>query len=145
MTVNPEFSFSDQCREKLGPFLIQYGFSYAATHYRPRGISVEFARGKSCLFAVCEGDVLYVDLILHVTDEQYFRVSLNQVLWFNNVRSLLGMKSCDLQLCEFVRTATTEECCQKLLGDDRPRMDERYCFPMTGSSRREYLMAQRGE
>jgi hypothetical protein len=129
----------------LEPLLRQSGFVYVATHYRPRGIAVEFAKDEDCLFAVCEGNVLYVDLILHRTDGQYFRVSLNQALWFSNVRSLLGLKSCDTQMCVFVREAAAAECCRQLLSDENPQMDDRYCFPMTASSRRQYLLAQRGE
>jgi hypothetical protein len=145
MNVYPVSPFSDRCREKLGPFLSQYGFSYVATHCRPRGIAVEFAKDEHCLFAVCEGNVLYVDLLLHQTDEQHFRVSLNQALWFNHVRSLLGLNSCDEQMCVFVREVAAAEYCRQLLSDDEPKMDNRYCFPMSLSSRRQYLLEQRGE
>lgn len=89
-----EALFPDVCRTIFEPFLVQFGYSYKATHHRPRGVAVEFKKDENCLFAACEGDVLYVDLILHLEDEEYFRVSLNQAIWFNNVRSLLNAKSC---------------------------------------------------
>jgi len=145
MTRDDVFSFSDLCRKTLEPLLSQYGFSYVATYCRPRGMAVELAKNSHCLFAVCEGNVLFVDLILHRMDDQYFRVSLNQALWFNNVRTLLGLNSCHGQLGVFVREAATAACCIQFLSDDGSKIDDRYCFPMTASSRRQYLSLQRGE
>jgi hypothetical protein len=125
----------------LTPFLAQYGFIYAGSHFRAPGVAVEYTKGASYLFAACEGDVLSVDLILQRADAEYYRVSLNQALWFNNIRTLVKKKTCTAQLEVFLREAA--DCCEQLLIEEHPLMDDRYCYPLPNGPQ-SYLKSQRG-
>jgi len=136
-------TFSCQCRQLLEPFLKSVGYSYVSTYVRPRGIAVEFAKQDNLLFAVCEGNVFYLDLIYHHSDEGDYRVSLNQALWFNDVKSFVKLKSCQAQLEVFVKETRGREILSNLLSHDCLQIDDRYCYRMT-NGRELYLSSQRG-
>jgi hypothetical protein len=143
MTTQESLSFCDRCRVTLGSFLADYGYEYDSTHHRPRGVAVEFRRGQHRLFAVCEGDVLYLDLILQIAEHEYVRASLNQAMWFNNVRSLVEARSCVNQLEVFIRDASGP--CGPLLTGLVAQLDDRYCFRMSASDCEKYLESQTGD
>jgi hypothetical protein len=136
-------TFAELCCTSLGAFLAAYGYSYRATHKRPPGVAVEFDhKDGHLLFAACEGSVLYVDLIAFVTPGRACRISLDQALWFNNVRSVAEARSCEEQLGILVDEL--DGVCGRLLRGDFSDLDTRYCFAMS-EGRDNYLRAQRGQ
>lgn len=137
-------TFPDRCRSALESFLDQFGYSYTCCFTRPRGVVAEFSKDHSCLFAVNEGDALYIDLILSDGDKTHHRVSLNQALWFSGVRSLIGLSSIDEQLSTFVEEATNSDIVVALLNDSLGQLDGRFCFEMTTQNWQSYLQTQRG-
>jgi hypothetical protein len=138
-------TFPVRCRRVLEPVLEQFGYAYTCCFTRPRGVVVEFSKGHNSLFAVNEGDVLYVDLILSDGDTNHRRISLNQALWFSGTRSLIGLTSIDEQLAKFVDEATHSICVVALLNDCLEQFDPRFCFEMTTQNWLSYLQRQRGK
>lgn len=124
-------TFVPHCRAVMGEFLRDYDFSYCAAYQRPRGVVVEFRKGDARLFATCEGGSLHVELMISsVEQQQYRRISLNQALWYDNIRELVhGRRSCVDQLDMFVQLA--DEICAPLLSGIVIDADERYCFRMS--------------
>ena len=132
----------DHYRDTLVPFLAGYGFTYAFTHSRPRGVVVEFRNAEHRLFAAADGDVLYVDLIIEVPSKEYVRVSLNQCMWYKNVRSLVGSGSCMEQMDVFVQNVG--KLCAQLLLCKSIDFDERYCYRMSEKELEKYVAFQTG-
>ena len=127
----------------LGKLLDNYGYEYQQAYYRPVGTAVEFAKGEHRLFVVCEGNVVNIDLILHIEGKDFYRVDLNQALWFNGIRSITKTSSVSEQLSLFA--SELEGCCRELLTGSPPELDRRYSYPMSHSSHEQYLMFQRGK
>lgn len=136
-------TFDQLCVRVLGTVLGEFGYAYRDTHVRPRGVAVEFAKGDHRLFAVCEGDVVYLDLILRSERKPIYRVSLNQWLWHRGVRSVAERRPCSEQLgflSEHLRLYG-----ESVLKCDDLAIDSRYCFPMSGSEYRDYILFQTGK
>ncbi len=141
-SVNRSPLFEEKCRTELGDFLAALGYKYSTTYSRPPGIAIEFVREDQILFAVCEGSVLYLDLLLRERDG-FLRVSLNQALWYHGVRSLVKSKGCCDQLDAFIVEAPNN--ILDLLSSEMATIDPRYCFQLSESDCKAYLARQRGD
>ena len=143
MKNTSEEPFEQSCRNFLDEILAKYGFVYHGTYNRPCGIAVEYTGPSDYVFAVCEGNVLYVDLIHHSEKHGCLRISLNQVLWFSGVRTLVVRRPCIEQLGIFA--AELRNRLASIMSGDFEAPDPRCMFPMTTTSRDWYLRGQRGE
>ncbi|MBL7037958.1 MAG: hypothetical protein ISR77_04975 [Pirellulaceae bacterium] len=140
---SPEpFDFVALCLTSLGEFLSSYGYVFEETHYRPKGVAIEFSKGPHRLFAACEGSVVDLEIIVCVDEDVCYRVSLNQAFWFRGIRSLAHGHSCSEQVDAFIKQASA--CCDDLLSGQQLTMDPRYCFEMSRTQCQEHVQAQRG-
>jgi len=132
-------AFSESCIE-LGNLIAADGFELIATHCRPVGIAAEFARQSRLLFAVCEGGVLYVDLLVE-RGESWMRVSLDQAIWISGVRSIVDAGDCAAQLNLFI---ALYEHWKNWVASETPELDSRFCFLLSPNDHDRYLRFQRG-
>lgn len=143
MNSNPIARFKELFIDTCGETVSGFGFKFKEGYSRPRGIALEFIHNKRQLFAVQEEGVVIMDLILQESSEKYWRVSLNQALWFSGVKSVAEKMPPGEKLKLF--TKEIKRCCGKLLNGDLSAQDERYCFPMSSNDYKMYLKFQRGK
>jgi len=142
-TVTTEHSFKDQCISALGEIVGKFGYSFEDLHVRPRGVVVEFKRGEDLLLIACEENALHADLVLRAQEHGRYRVSLNQLLWYRGIKSVVKAVGGSAQLAALAQELEGE--CGDFLRGDLSKRDPRFCFPMNDSDCGVYLRAQRGE
>lgn len=142
MIATPLKEFKRLFLDIVGAIVEGYGYAFENGYSRPRGVALEFIRDQHRLFAACEGDVVIIDLILFESPERYWRVSLNQALWFAGVRAVAKSAPIDEQLALFA--SEISRCYGKLLSGELSLLDSRYCFPLRDAELNDYLVDQRG-
>ncbi len=143
MTASPLKAFESLFIDVVGHVLRGYGFQFYSGYSRPRGVVLEFVHGHNLLFAAHEGNVIYMDLILFDNVNRFWRVSVNQALWFSGVREVSKNVALEDQLALFA--LEMPRCCGRILSGDLWSLDSRYCFQLSEVELKEYLIAQRGE
>ena len=134
--------FQEACRERLGPMLEAHRFELVGGYSRPPGLSIEYARDEDRLIAACEGGVIHLEMLLSRDEDLFYRVDLNQMLWFKGVRKLARSKAGWREKLEiFVAELETHE--PEAFSPDLETMDSRYCFPMTRELADDYLSYHR--
>jgi hypothetical protein len=132
--------FEQAFLETLGDLLHSHGFVYLGYHIRPRGISLEFERLDDRIFASLEGGTTAIDLILFEEAERYWRVAINQAIWFAGVRAVASQGSLKATL-ELFREQLPK-CCAGILAGNLKLLDERFCFKLTSRELASYLQSQ---
>lgn len=125
----------------VGEVLAGYGYEHDRSHSRPRGVALEFTHKEHRLFAVCEGGTVILDLILQEEPDRYWRVSVNQALWFAGVDAVSKKAPLPEKLAFFASELSR---CSDLLEGCIAAPDPRYCFSMSTCELEDYLAAQRG-
>ena len=143
MTASRSDLFTLQCRHSIDDILMEFGYMYQETHTRSRGIALEFRNDSKRCFVVCEGKTVYMDVILPCSGNEFCRVSINQALWFNGVKSISQSASVAGQLT--VLASELKQCCGAILTGDLLCLDSRYCFKMSLKECDEYIAAQTGQ
>lgn len=136
--------FEDQCISSLGEVVGKLGYSFHGVHVRSRGVVAEFKKGDDFLLIACEENALHADLVLRSHEHGRCRVSLNQLLWYKGVKTVLKAVDCCSQLAALARELE-EEACASFLRGDLSKFDRRFCYPMNDSDYRVYLNAQIGK
>ena len=126
----------------LGDSLAQYGYKLNEDYSRPRGVVLEFTLENHILFAVWEGGTVILDLILYERADRYWRVSINQVLWYSGIRAVAKNASLTDQLALFANEMP--KYCGDFLAGNLSLLDTRYCYQMSVQGRDQYLEIQRG-
>ncbi len=136
--------FMNACLACLAKPLSDLGYTYAGVHTRPRGIAVEFKTDSDLLFVVLEEDTMLIfDLILQAESKEYWRVDLNQALWFNGSKFLVDRAlSIEEKLCNFSNEIPTK--LTRISTNRESAKDARYWFPVSASGLETYLKSQRG-
>jgi proteasome lid subunit RPN8/RPN11 len=132
--------FEECCIEFLSTILAQFNYSHANTYVRAKGIAVEFINGENSFFAVNEEDALYFDLIAKI-DSVFYRISLNQALWFQGIHSLPKCSNWKEQLQIFKTELKTR--CSNILKGNASAVDERYCFAISNEDKINYIETQK--
>ncbi|MBI2946799.1 MAG: hypothetical protein HYY23_04075 [Verrucomicrobia bacterium] len=135
--------FKDLCISILGDLLASLGYSFHAVDARPRGVMVDFRKGDDLLFVGCEENAIHADVILRSPQYGRCRVSLNQLLWYKGIKSVVNSSGCAAQLKALVKEL--EGACGGFLRGDLSEFDSRFCYPMNDSEYRVYLRAHLGE
>jgi len=134
--------FEERCHEVLGELFREHGFEPVGAYSRLRGYAVEFARDADRIFVDKEGGVVSFDLILAARPDRFYRIDLNQLLWFNGTRSLAKCDDWDEGLRLFETGFTP--IASVTLSFDSEKMDSRFCFPMSREQLDNYIRIQRG-
>lgn len=142
MTTSRLSEFRGICLNIFGEILNDHGYRLRGSYTRPLGIALEFAGGGRHLFVVNEGSVLYIDLIISESANKFWRVSLNQALWFLGVRSVSSPATIEEKLTLFASEIVRS--CRGLLSGDLSLLDSRYCFSLSEVELSDYFMFQRG-
>ena len=141
--TSPSKEFQSLVLEILGDVLKEYGYDFKSGYSRPRGVALEFVFQGHRIFSVCEEDTVAIDLILREDSSCYWRVSLNQALWFAGVKKVSAQATIEEQLALFA--SEIPRFCGSILLADFAALDSRYCFPLSSSEMGDYLAFQRGE
>jgi hypothetical protein len=86
--------------------------------------------------------VVVFDFIRRDDANHYWRVSLNQALWFAGIRAISRKAPLKEQLGLFA--SEMPRYCNALLARDSSLLDPRYCYPMSADEVEDYMAAQRG-
>lgn len=137
-----ESIFKRVCRNKLEDILKKYEFHFVNSYSRPRGYVVEFARNSDSVFAVNEGNSVSIELIRHLTSGTCYRVDLNQLLWFNGFRAVIGVNEWNLQLAKLAEGLSTFA--DDVLNIGEAAIDTRYWHQISEKPLGQFLAHQRG-
>ncbi len=129
--------FETSCRGQLGGIFGAYGFAFEGAYVQPRCVVAAFARRDDRCLVIDEGGAIICDLIRRVTPGPYYRISINELLWFHGVRSLPRCRGREDQLA--VLAAQLPAHAGSVFSRQAPALDSRYCFPMSEEQCREYL------
>ncbi len=137
MTVE---TLKTQCNKHVGDLLESCNFAYSNGAVRPRGTIVEYRRNEESIILGWEEGELIVDLILKTSDTNWVRVSLNQLLWFDQSRTLATAETSE----EKLRAVRAEFSVRwgEFLKKETVDLDPRYCFEMNREEHGIYMSAQ---
>lgn len=142
MNVNLREDFEKAVCNALGDVFHDYGYEFCGGYSRAPGIALEFVHDSQRLFVVSEGNLVVLDLVLCEDPSRYWRVSVNQALWFGGVKAVAERMPLADTLALFA--AAIPRCCGQLFSGDLSALDPRYCFPISASGLDAYLLSQRG-
>lgn len=137
MNIN---EFSNLCRKYLSRSIESLGFLESRVLSRTRGYLFEYQLKKTRILISLEDSELVFDLIIPSSNNQWVRVSYNQMLWyegdytFKRAETIVGkfeiLKSnINLFLDMFMNKILTN-------------FDHRYCYKMTDSELKIYIDSQ---
>lgn len=136
-------SFDRQCRLSMSTALLEFGYAYSETYVRPRGVAIEFIHGMKRCFISCEGETVFMDVILPCPGGDFCRVSVNQALWFGGVKAISHSASIGEQLS--LLATELKRHCRVILSGDLSTCDPRFCFMMSEKECADYIAYQTGK
>ena len=142
MTTSQARGFEALCRSSLEDILLEFRYVYRNSYTRCRGVALEFGNNANRCFVACEGNAVYMDLILQLAPSVFLRVSVNQALWFNGVKTVSQPASVQDQLVLF--GAELRRCCGSILAGDLSALDPRYCFRVSREECHDYVAVLTG-
>lgn len=134
--------FSKFCVSVLNEILKPLGYAYDSTYVRPVGVVVVFTKDSDMLFISCEGDVLYVDLLVVDPSFGRCRIGLNELLWYHGVR-FCSKGDCLVQVSDLKGVLMTYA--EAYLRNAGWEFDNRFCFKMSNEGFASYKKSQFGK
>jgi hypothetical protein len=127
----------------MDDILLEFGYVYQKSFLHSRGVFLEYKCDLKRCFVFCEGKTVYVDVIVPFSDNVFYRVSINQALWFNGVKTV----SLTVPVKGQLRLLASElkRCCMEILRGDLSCPDHRYCFKMSQAECNDYFAALTGQ